>query len=347
MRLLIFTQKVDKNDPVMGFAHDWVKEFASQTEEVVVICLNKGETDLPRNVQVFSLGKEGGAGKFSFIINLFNILRRLNNSYDRVFVREAPIYFVLYGWYWKLRGIPTYLWYVHRQVDLKLRIAVLFADKVFTSAKESFGIQTEKVVFLGHGINIDKLPYTSHTYNGGLLKIVHVGRITPIKNIETLIGAVSELAKKDLKIQVSLYGDTVTKSDEDYKNNLKKVIGEKGLQSSVVFEGSVVYEDLPLKLGDVHISVNMAPSGGMDKAVLESFALGVPAFASNPAFTGVLGEYADVFSYKFKDSSDLAIKIYNFIKTPNNQEILEILSSKVRRDFSLNRLIQRILTLMN
>jgi len=79
MKLLILTQKIDKNDPILGFFHRWTKEFARQCEKITVICLEKGlpreisqsdtfsdkkkdftwgEYDLPENVSVYSLGKE-------------------------------------------------------------------------------------------------------------------------------------------------------------------------------------------------------------------------------------------------------------------------------------------------
>ena len=58
MKILICTQKVDLNDDILGFFHSWIAEFAKQCEKVTVICLYKGEYDLPGNVKVLSLGKE-------------------------------------------------------------------------------------------------------------------------------------------------------------------------------------------------------------------------------------------------------------------------------------------------
>lgn len=47
MNLLIITQKIDQNDDVLGFFHRWVEEFSKYCELVIVICLQKGEYDLP------------------------------------------------------------------------------------------------------------------------------------------------------------------------------------------------------------------------------------------------------------------------------------------------------------
>ena len=60
MRLLICTQAIDKNDPILGFFHRWVIEFAKHFEHISVICLREGTHTLPENVSVYSLGKEGG-----------------------------------------------------------------------------------------------------------------------------------------------------------------------------------------------------------------------------------------------------------------------------------------------
>ena len=62
MKLLILTQKVDKNDDVLGFMHGWIAEFAKHCEKVTVIALGVGEFDLPRNVTVLSLGKDKTVG---------------------------------------------------------------------------------------------------------------------------------------------------------------------------------------------------------------------------------------------------------------------------------------------
>ncbi|HBD25130.1 MAG: hypothetical protein A2566_02160 [Candidatus Zambryskibacteria bacterium RIFOXYD1_FULL_40_13] len=343
MRLLIFTQKVDSSDSVLGFFHSWLLEFAKKVDHVAVICLYKGEVSLPDNVNVYSLGKESGVSKLSYLINLFRHVHKLSGSYDRVFIHMNPIYLVLCGLYFKAKGIKTYLWYVHRSVDFKLRIATMFADKVFSSTKESFKINTNKVVCLGHGVDTNILSYTSHLYTGKTLRIAHIGRITKIKNIETLIDAGYQLKQKGLDVEIVLFGECATEVDKNYKDSLQKMIEEKSMKNNVQFAGSVLYRDLPARLFNCHITVNLAPRGGMDKAVLESILLGMPAFVSNTAFTGVLGEYVDLFLYKHNDSLDLAEKIYSFIFTAHDQYILEALNTRVRKDYGLGRLIEKII----
>ncbi len=94
MKLLIFTQKVDKNDTTLGFFHLWLMGFAKRCESVHVICYGKGEYDLPENVHVYSLGKEYRAGKINYAKNSIKYLFNLRGKYDKVFVHMNPMYIV-------------------------------------------------------------------------------------------------------------------------------------------------------------------------------------------------------------------------------------------------------------
>ena len=68
MRLLIITQKVDINDPILGFFHHWIEEFAKTFDKATVICLEKGESNLSPEIKVLSLGKERGRSKLKYIL---------------------------------------------------------------------------------------------------------------------------------------------------------------------------------------------------------------------------------------------------------------------------------------
>ena len=279
MKLLIFTQKVDRNDSVLGFFHTWIAEFAIKADEVIVICLEKGEYDLPSNVTVYSLGKEsnpraslgifrGLLDRVKYAINLYHYLFIIRDSYDKVFVHMNPIYLVLCGWYWKITGVKSYLWYVHKKIDLKLIVSVLFADKVFTSSKESMRVPTNRVLYVGHGIDTNNFKYSSHLHKKNELNLVHIGRLTKIKNIEVLIDCLYLLRQNNVNAFLYFFGDASTKEDYLYKESIKEFIEKKGLKDHVYFKGSIVYNDLSNTLENMHISVNMTPTGGMDKSVL-------------------------------------------------------------------------------
>ncbi len=71
MKLLIATQAVDKNHPILGAFHSWFSEFAKKFDEVHIICLQKGVYDLPDNVTVYSLGKEEGESDLKYLYRFY------------------------------------------------------------------------------------------------------------------------------------------------------------------------------------------------------------------------------------------------------------------------------------
>ena len=79
MKLLIITQKVNENDQLLGFFVEWLKRFAGKFDKLTVLCLEKGDYVLPPNVEIISLGKERGAGKFKQLFTFFN--QKSNSCY--------------------------------------------------------------------------------------------------------------------------------------------------------------------------------------------------------------------------------------------------------------------------
>ena len=77
MRLLICTQAVDVNDPILGFFVRWIEEFAKHCEKVTVICLRKGEYTLPQNVHVHALRSRNKLGRSFELLRLSMSLQNI------------------------------------------------------------------------------------------------------------------------------------------------------------------------------------------------------------------------------------------------------------------------------
>ena len=129
MKLLIITQVLDTEHPILGFFHRWVEEFASQAELVHVIALQIGTHKLPENVHVYSLGKEQGQSRIKYLWRLYRCIWKLRHSYDGVFVHMNQQYVPLGYPLWKLLGKRIGLWYAHGAVSRSLRLAVRLADR--------------------------------------------------------------------------------------------------------------------------------------------------------------------------------------------------------------------------
>jgi glycosyltransferase involved in cell wall biosynthesis len=374
MNLLITTQKVDMNDADLGFFHSWLRDFAQHVEKLTVICLYKGEYDLPDNVKVHSLGKEvsreaqisqyQGAKRlnillrFKYIINFYKYIWQERKNYDKVFVHMNSEYIVLGGVFWKLWRKKISLWYVHRAIPWQLRIAEKFVDNIFTASRESFQLKSNKVKVVGHGIDLDQLKINPE-HSGEKLKIeskpkqflifnssfliVYVGRISRIKNQKLLIEAISLLKNKN--VYVKLIGAPYDKDGEKYQEELKELIKNKGLEENFEFVGLVPNKDIYKYYSEADLAVNLCPTGGMDKAVLEAMACGLPVIVLNKTFAELIGEEDLVL--KTDDAGELAEKLTGVMGWSEERfkDIGGRFRKKIVEKYGLEQLIKRILAL--
>ncbi len=341
MRLLILTQKVDKNDPVLGFFHRWIEEFALHCQNVKVICLERGDCTLPKNVQVYSLGKERRIGRLGYILNFYKYIWSMRKEYDAVFVHMNPEYLVLGGLFWKLINKPASLWYVHRKINPKLFVAEIFSHKIFTSVRESFKLKSKKVMYMGHGIEVEKYKGNDPDFSS-VLKIYHIGRITNIKNIDIIIHSLKLLKDDAVASELHLVGVPITSLDNKIEIELRKLINDLGLEKFVFWEGAKPSNEALLGSS---LTVNASPDGGMDKAVIEAVLSRRPTFVANNAFRDLYLEYWKVFSYTYRDPKALKDKITEFLSFDKERrfEIVRSLEDRARLEYDVRTLIERIM----
>lgn len=336
MKLLIITQKVDINDGVLGFFHEWVKEFAKHCEKITVICLQKGECNLPDNIKVLSLGKEKGYSKLKYIFNFYKYIWRERKKYDSVFVHMNQEYVLLGGLFWKIMGKKILLWYVHKSVNWKLRLVEKLADKIFTASKNSFRLSSKKVEIVGHGIDVDNFkPKISNLKSDEKLKIITVGRIAEVKNLHLLIETAEILRNKNFNFGVKIAGTPILESDKIYFEKLKNSIQEKKLNDIIEFIGSVPNKDIAGFYQDGDLFINLSDTGSLDKAILEAMACGLKILTSNEAFKDIV----PTENFTGKNAEEIAEKIICLAKNPNNPSLKDY----VIKNHKLANLIGKII----
>ncbi len=157
MKFLILTQKVDRNDPILGFFHRWIEEFVKRCERVIIICLEEGEYNLSQNVKVFSLGKEGSHSRAKYLWNFYKYLWQERKNYDAVFVHLNQEYVLLGGILWLLLGKKVFMWRNHHMGNFLTDLAGLFCSKIFCTSKYSYTAKHKKTVLMPVGIDTDKI----------------------------------------------------------------------------------------------------------------------------------------------------------------------------------------------
>ena len=336
-KLLIITQTVDENDQLLGFFISWIKLFAKKFEKVSIVCLNEGKNDLPSNVKVVCLGKSKGVSKPIQLLNFYKYIIGARDEYDAVFVHMNPIWVILGGPSWHIMGKKIFLWYTHKAVTPKLRLAEKFADVIFTASKESFRLPSKKVIVTGHGIdtNLFRPSHESRTTNQEPLKILSVGRIAPVKNYETLIKASKILKDKNIDFSVTIIGEAPLEKDKAYEQKLRLLINNYQLQNYFNFLGKVINKDLPAHYQSHDIFIHLSKTGSLDKSILEAMACGMKVLSSNDSAKSFL---APDMIFDENSPSKLAEEIENIVGYPTDSRLRDYIID----NHNLSNLIEKI-----
>lgn len=362
MKLLITTQVVDYTDPALGFFCRWIEEFAKHCERIEVICLYEGKHHLPENVSVHSLGKENQTeGQNAVLTQLRYAVRfkmlsfKLRKNYDGVFVHMNPEYVILDGIFWHLWKKRIGLWYVHKSVDLKLRLAVLLTNAVFTASKESFRFHSPKVHVVGHGIALDEFPEPAEQVRAEAdsLRLVTVGRVSPSKKVDRILDALDVLIEKSVPFTFDSIGAAGRPEDQPYVEELKAHVGMTSLQDHVRFLGAIPHAEIaPALAGNYDLFLHASTgTGSVDKAVLEALLSGVPVISTSEAFRDLLTPYGLFVREGAGKETGVriaaAITEFTARTDTDKEEIRKKLRAHVAREYSLEALVPRILTLLS
>lgn len=328
MRLLFITQKIHNQDDDLAFVTLWVREFIKQGIDVQVICLEKGEFD--DTFPVYSLGKERGYGKMRRTLNFLWLIFSLD--YDRVFVHMNPEYFTVGGWYWFLKRIPSYLWYTHYTMHIHLRLAGLYAKRLFAATPQSlpqFDGNPKKII-TGHGIDIDFWIKDGVEGKKDHNKLLSVHRLSRSKRAELAIESLLHLAKDTT---LTFYGRAV---DPVYFEELQSLVKKRGLENRVSFKGPVPMSELKKVYPHYRVMINMAPET-IDKTVLEAMLFGIYPVTTK--------ENAKSIGLPLAPAADTSEAIASFIKKGEwHQYGTEELQKVVQTKHSLNSLVSKLLT---
>lgn len=349
MKLLIITQKIDKEDPVLGFFHEWVLRLSSNFEKVSVICLEKGEYNLPKNVSIYSLGKVSGSvseslvgglkSKIKYVLNFYKILGSISGEYDRVFVHMNQEYILLAGLYWTLKSKKVFFWRNHPMGGFLTRVSVFFSHSVFCTSPEAYTARFNKTKLMPVGIDID-------TFNGSGAKIripnsiLSLGRVSPIKRVHILVEALSKLFYENVDFNADIVGGPVNQEDYAYVTNLEKSANLLIENNRLAFVPSVNQQGAAVVFQTHNIFVNLTPSGSMDKTILEACAAGCIPIVSNTFFKSIFHDQMIV-----QDSvEDLATKLKFWLNSSLEERV--IWSKKLReyvvREHSVDILIKSL-----
>lgn len=348
---MVITQKVDLDDDLLGFFHNWLEKLAAKTKTLIVVALSVGRYDLPNNVAVFSLGKEKMEKlprwwrRVLITINFFRYIWRYRRDYDSVFIHMNVEYVILGSWFWRLIGKKVILWYAHYRIDWRARLAFFWADEIVTSTARACDISSSKLKVIGQGIDISKFKnQISKIKIAEKFHFLFLGRISRIKKLDLLLKVFSRLVDKYPHLFLDIVG-APTPADEKYKQEIDDLIEKLHIGDKIKFWGAVPNFQTVDWYDQADLYINLTPTGSFDKTSLEAMACECPAIVCNRAFE----EYFDKplqerMIFKEDDEEDLFQKMNNFVSLPVDERSAVGLAQReiVKKYHSLDNLINNL-----
>lgn len=339
-KILIIAQKIDLDDPVLGFFHSWIKGLSKYYEKTTAIGLSVGRYDLT-NIKVLSLGKESGESRIKYIKNFYKYIWQERENYDSVFVHMNEEYPLLGGWLWKLLGKKVYMWRNHHAGSVRTDIAAIFCNNVFCTSKFSYTAKYKKTILMPVGVdleNFDKESQVSMDTKGNRNidknNLLFLGRISETKRADLFIEGIKKLNADGVKATGDIYGSPPTGS-ESYYERLKK-----DAPSYIRFYPGTKSSEAPAIFLSHYIFVNLSSNGMYDKTIFEAMISGCLVVVSND---NLIGQIPDDFIFKQGDTDELVLKIQKLLKY-SPQEVKQAIDKlkSFARGHSLQILIEKL-----
>lgn len=315
--LLLFNLATDADDPILGFAEGWAARLAGHFAAVDVITMRAGRLTLPPNARVWSVGKERGLSEAQRAANFYGLLGRAlaSRRYAACFAHMMPLFALMGGPLLTAFGVPTTLWYTHRQDHRVLRLAARFSRHVVTAAPGSFPFATPKLRAIGHGIDTDFFAPAPLPPADGPPLIVQVARLMPIKR---QIVAVRALAAMRQPAHLLLIGGVPPEQNAAYRAEVEQAAADLGVADRVTLAGDQPRAAVRVAYQRAAAAVNLSPPGLFDKAALESMACAVPTLAASPDFDRLLGAHAAALRLPSPDDAEaLAARLDALLARPS------------------------------
>jgi len=336
-KLYIFNLATDLDNILLAFTHDWIRASLSEANSVEVVSTHVGRVELPSNVRV----REIGGGNFmTRIVGILRLLRimieiGLNRKQAVVFYHMANKFAALIGLPLRIIGVRQGLWYSHSSSPLSLKFAAKFSNVLFSSSPHALPITNKKCRYVNHGIDFSRFPTIADHQINPEKTFISLGRVSPIKNLELFIEAVSN-SKSNSKI-INLAGPY--QNESEYNKRLVQFAGKVGV--TLKFLGEIPYPEVPHLLSRFSICYTGNPRT-TDKAAIEAAAAGCFVVCSEPNTQELTG-MNEVWNELKLGSLTLSDQIEAILKLTESSRYRERISKKAISQNNVHQTVSSIL----
>jgi glycosyltransferase involved in cell wall biosynthesis len=349
LNIVFICQTVDEDHPTLATTIDWIRRIARHplVNNVTVLALRTGKAELPENVSVCAFQRPG---------RLVTALRFYKAVITAVLARKADVFLIYQGGPYPalllpfkiFMGKPVYQWKANSYVSPQMKLYAKYCNtKVFTSTSQAFPLTLPgKIEVLGQGV--DTQTFTLRPHQKRSRDIVTIGRLTPVKRLEIMLRMLDACRRDYGKAyQLDIYGPD-SQEHPRYKDHLLALVRELELEAQVSFKGAVRHDALPNILSEYRVLLNCC-EGGLDRAMVEAMACGVPVISTNACFAEILPQKLVEMLYipdnNFKQQAEALHRLLSLDDNSLNELGIE-LRDIVVREHDIGQLIEKILSVI-
>ena len=283
---------MDEEDQLLSHQAEIVNLIAREYDHVSVLTGRIGKVTIPSNVTLKSYNWVRGK-KIKNIFNLIKsyILIRRSNDITVVFSHMTFMQSLIILPLTKLQRVRHYLWYAHKSKNIYLQLSARFFDGLITSTRDSCPVRNGKIYPIGQTINSDKFT-PKNLIDFPIIKLVHIGRFDPIKNISEIIGVVEKSRVYFPNLTLDIIGSASSISSTKYEQEVKSQFVHSVTQGWLKFFPGVPREEIPYILEKSHAFIHSC-NAALDKVILEANLSNVPVITSNEEFIKSFGSWTE------------------------------------------------------
>lgn len=221
-------------------------------------------------------------------------------------------------------------------------------DKIIVITKweipylSKIGIDNNKIVYIPNGIPTEFFKLKRKKGKG----ILFFGRIAPIKNLESLVKALSCVVKEYPNTQLKIVGP----SEELYKKRLLELVKSLNLEKNITFLPAIYDLREKIKLIDEsEIFVLPSKREAMPQSLIEAMARGKIVIASKNDGTNEIINNTNGFLFPTSDSDKLAEIIKFCLNKKNEKELDKLRKNAIYKseDFNWEKVFKTFEKLIN
>lgn len=172
--------------------------------------------------------------------------------------------------------------------------------------------------------------------------IVNFCRVSPQKNLKLLIDAFAKLHEEYADYSLIIYGNTVEKSEEVLRDELKEYVSNLELEESIRILPPTA--DVHDRVNDCALFVSSSDFEGLSNSMIEAMAIGLPCVCTDCLGGGareLIQNEENGLIIPIKDVEALYIGMKRMIENPDFAQSCGEKAAKIREEQSVERIVDQ------